>query len=595
MNIQLRHEYQQPAHDETIIHCQQSINPAIHDQSVGAGKTIQIAFFAKHVADKGGRVLVLARQGELIEQNSDDYKMIGGKCSIYSASLGMRSTYYPVIFGTEGTIGRELEGDFKTLAFNAILIDECHHVDWQDALLDEPETQYGKIIKHFKTLNPKTRIVGYTGSPYRGVTDIIGKFWTKKLSEVGTYQLINLGYLVPPVFGFGDDQHSYDLSEWKPKGGEGAQEFTQKELQAMGRKITKDQTKTQIIMEEVIARTQDRNGVLITCASKNHCEQVADCLPHGSWGIITDSTSTKKRRELLSKAKKGELKYMLQIGCLTTGVNVPLWDTCVILRKIGSLTLLIQLIGRVLRTLKQHQIDDGFAKNDALVLDYTDTMESMGDIYDDPILKKALATKATQEGEHVSCPKCGTQNSMYAVRCIGHDDNEPDGRCGFYFKYTECGVCETHNAPTARNCRSCEAVLIDPNKALINKAYTDADYKPVVNMMFSTTQTQKLCVVYQLATTYHDKGIEKPEVAKEYFAVDSKEQHEKARWSNFIRQHIQGYKFQQSMLKNKQLGLVIKNKSMFDSPVEITHRKNDKGFSIINRKRFRSGREAFAK
>jgi DNA repair protein RadD len=590
--ITLRPEYQQPAHDATIEHCRKTNEPAIINQTVGAGKTIQIGFAAKHIADKGGRVLVLARQGELVEQNSDDYRLIGGKCSIYSASLNRRSTYYPVVFGTEGTIARELDGDFRDLKFNALLIDECHMVDWQDAMLEQPESQYGKIIKHLVTANPKLRIIGYTGSPFRNNKSIVGDFWKAELSTVGTYQLVSLGYLVPPVFGFGDDAHTYDLGEYRPKA-EQQSDYSQKELQAMGRKITKETTKTQLIMEEVVARTQDRNGVLITCASLKHCEQVAECLPLGTWGIITDKTSTKKRRELLAKAKSGEIKYMMQIGCLTTGVNVPLWDTCVILRRIGSLVLLIQLIGRVLRTLKDNQLEEGLTKSDGLVLDYTDTMESFGDIHN-PIVEKAAAEKAKQRDQDLLCPKCGSSNSIFAVRCIGVDANSDDGRCEHFFKSNECGVCGAENAPSARTCRKCDAIMIDPNKALIRKAYTDADYKPVVAMHFGTTQSGKLSVTYQLDSTYHHNGIEKPEVAKEYYDIASKQPHEKGRWYGFVKQHINGYKFQQSMMRNQSLENVIRNKAMFDCPSYITHRKNDKGFSVINRRKFRSGRETTA-
>lgn len=587
---QLRPEYQEPAHNATIEHCRNSIEAAFHDMSVGAGKTVNIAFFVDHIANNGGHVLVLARQGELVQQNADDCRAIGRNCSIYSASLGKKSTYYPVIFGTEGTVCRALDGDFKERKFNALLIDECHMVDWQDCLLDDPQTQYGKIIKHLKSLNPKMRIIGYTGSPYRGKESIKGDFWKKQLSQVGTYQLINLGYLVPPVFGFGDDDHAYDLSEFKKT--DQHEDFTQKELAAMGRKITKDKTKTQVIIEEVIERTKNRLGVLITCASKKHCEQVAEFLPSGTWGIITDSTSTKERIKILDGAKDGAIKYVIQIGCLTTGVNIPRWDCCVILRKIGSLTLIIQLVGRVLRTLKNEQIEQGIEKHDALVLDYTDTFESMGDIYDDPIIQQAVIANKNKPKEVKICPKCESLNSEFAVRCCAPDDKSDDGRCDYFFNYNECGNCGAHNAPTARDCRQCGAVMIDPNSALKNKAYTDADYKPVDKMTLIKTKNGKLCVEYTLKSTYHKNGIEYPEVAKEYFDVNSTILYEKARWRKFIEQHICGQQFQRTFLNFKTINAVINMKAMLDVPTEITHRINDKGFSIINRKRFRSGREA---
>lgn len=610
---ELRQEYQQPAHDATVEHCKKTNKPAFHNQSVGAGKTIQIAFFAKHVSDKGGRVLVLARQGELIDQNSTDAWEVGCKNSVFSASLGKRSTYYPVIMGTEGTVRRALDAEFKSLKFNALLIDECHEVPWRETIeciealkngvdIYDGKTdsgkplfpQYSVIIAHLLSINPNMRIIGYSGSPFRGSESIQGEFWQEQLSDVGTYYLVNLGYLVPPIFGFGDDEHKYDLAEFTPSTDENGGDFSSKDLSAMQRKIAKDKTKTQLIMEEVVERTKDRNGILITCAGKKHCEQVAECLPPNTWGIVTDSTSTKERMKILDDAKAGRIKYVIQVNCLGQGVNVPLWDTCVILRKIGSLRYLIQLIGRVLRQLKQHHVDDGFVKHDGLVLDYSGTMEAMGNIYDDPILQSALAKKAKDDGESLECPKCNTSNSKYAVRCVGHDDAEEDGRCGYFFKFNECRKCGAHNSPSAKQCRKCRAILIDPNRDLVNKAYTDADYKPVVAMDIETTKNGNLAVVFHLGSTYHKDGIEYPEKAKQYFKVNSQQPHERGQWWHFISQHIQGERFRRMMMACRTPQDVIRNKAMFDTPTEITHRVNDKGFSIINRKKFRSGRESLA-
>ena len=587
----LREEYQKPCHELTLEHARNYTGPAYIDHTVGAGKTVQIAFFAKHCVDKGARVLVLARQGELIEQNSLDAWEIGLKNSCFSASLNKRSTFYPCIMGTEGTVSRALDQEFKSMAFNIILIDECHMVDWNDCLEEEPESQYGKILKHFLSLNKNTQIYGYTGSSVRSNATLRGEFWKECIHKFTTFEAINLGYLVPPVFGFGDDSHKYDLSEFNPAKNQLSGDFTQKELQAMGRKITKDKTKTQEIIEEVIERTRSRNGVLITCASKKHCEQVAECLPNGTWGIVTDSTSTKARKQILDDAKALKIKYVIQIGCLTTGVNVPVWDCLVILRKIGSLVYLIQLTGRVLRTLKQHHIDNGIIKNDALVLDYTDTFESMGHIFDDPILETAKTAKGKQEGELQECPVCNTPNSVHAVRCIGLNNGSDDGRCEHYFKSAMCFNCMTPNAPSAKQCRKCEAVMIDPNRDLINKAYTDADYKPVLKMTLSETQKPGgLCVSYSLASTYKKNGLEHQEVAKEYFKPKSKEHHDRARWNNFIRNHINGHSMTRTFVSMGIDGM-IQSSAILDTPEALTHRVNDKGFSIINRKRFKSGRE----
>jgi superfamily II DNA or RNA helicase len=594
-------DYQQKVHDSTIEHMRETyksgkFEPAFANVTVGGGKTVLIAFAAKQIMTRDGNsVLVLARQGELISQNADDARAIGLKLSVFSASLNQKSTYYPIIFGTEGTVGRALNNEFKDRTFTAILIDECHHVDWQSCISDsDDDTQYSKIIKHFqsnaKRLGKKPPlIIGYTGSPYRGSESIYGKFWRKQLSDVSTYELISKGFLVPPVFGFGSDDLHYDaLDKYQIKEGEGAQDFTAKELAAMGREICKEQTKTQQIMQEVMHRTKDRDGgVMITCASKKHCEQVAECLPDGTWGIVTDSTSTKKRMEIIKGIKENKIKYIIQIGCLTTGFNAPTLSTSVILRNIGSLTLMIQLIGRVLRILKPEHIEQGIIKDDALILDYSSSLEAMGNIYEDPILQQAMEQKGkAPKGETQECPLCATMNSEYAVRCVGQSQNSEDGRCEHYFMFNECLNCGTHNAPSAKTCRKCDAVMIDPNANLKNKAYTDADYKKVKYMSITQANNGGLWVSYSLDSTYMHNGIEIPEIAKEYFNPFSAKQWEKSTWRKFVKEHVESDTWQRGILAAKNFAELKQNEMVFKQPTYIAHRKNDKGFSIINRKKF---------
>lgn len=618
---QLRPEYQLPAHIATIEHCRASSDPAFHSMSVGAGKTISIAFMCQHIVSKGGKVLVLARQGELIEQNADDAWAIGVNTSIFSASLGKKSTVFNCVMGTEGTVSNHLLDAFSDWLPDCILIDESHMVHWQDVMecltLAEQQkdliaqiqnsdeysqrfdeifynkdfSQYAKIIAHFKLKKPKLRIVGYTGSPYRGTESIKGAFWKHQLSDVGTMQLIQLGFLVPPVFGFGDEDHHYDLNEFKPIGGEGAHDFTQKELAAMGGKLTKDKTMTQQIMEQVQDISRGRNGVLITCASKKHCAQVSDCLPDWSWGIITDDTSTKNRKSILDKAKSGEIKYVIQISCVSTGVNVPIWDTLVILRKIGSLTLLIQLTGRVLRQLKPDQVASGVKKTDALILDYTDTLESMGDIYDDPIVQQALAQRSdSQRADMIECPKCATLNSKYARRCSGiHGDGE---RCDHFWISRECKSCGAHNDTTAKECRVCHAVLIDPNTKLLNKAYTDADFKPVLRFRASPGKGDNIIVTYELDAEYSDDGVMKKEVAREFFSPFSTQPHIKGMWYRWLMQHAPMPDKKNRIIRPRTaVEIAAAINECAEAPTHITHRINDKGYSVINRKKFASAGE----
>ena len=86
-------EYQKTVNEHTIEHCRTSSDPAYVSCSVGGGKTVLIASICNHVSKKGGKVLVLARQGELIKQGAETAWECGIKNSIYSASLNKKSTF----------------------------------------------------------------------------------------------------------------------------------------------------------------------------------------------------------------------------------------------------------------------------------------------------------------------------------------------------------------------------------------------------------------------------------------------------------------------------------------------------------------------
>ena len=158
-------DYQLPIIESIINHCRKPNNdPAFVDISVGGGKTAIYAFIADHVAKKGGKVLVLARQGELVEQNSNFAWKAGVDNSVYSASLKRKSMYYNTIYGTEGTIARQICecGDFGyTLNDNGmmiykwipdlIMIDECLtgktliKTNQGYRRIDDPKLKYCKI------------------------------------------------------------------------------------------------------------------------------------------------------------------------------------------------------------------------------------------------------------------------------------------------------------------------------------------------------------------------------------------------------------------------------------------------------------------
>lgn len=586
--------------------------PSYVTASVGAGKTIMIAMIARRFQDMGWEGLVIARQGEIIEQDAEELWNLSVKNSLFSASLGRKAYAYPLIAGTEGTIinglfdktaddgtvTKSLLSDFSP---RYILVDECHQVNWQDIISEQPETQYGVIMNE---LNRRCKakygheviVIGYTGSPFRGVESIKGAYWKHEIVNISTKYLVDLGFLVPTIFGGQDiEDLQYDLHEFASSDVDGVQDFTDSQLKEMQEEILKQGTLTQKIMLKVMELTRDRLGVLITCAGKKHCKEAAKYLPEGSYSIVTEDMGQKARRKALKDAATGRKKYTLQIGCLTTGVNIPYWDTSVILRKIMSLTLLTQLLGRPMRLLKPEQIAAGLVKENHLCLDFTGTMFELGGLYEDPILEEAESQRAKRSGEQVPCPKCQTMNSPYARRCIGKDSTSPDGRCEEFFSFIRCGFdkhgirifddgCGTKNDPTARYCRQCDHVLRDPNAALNERAYTDKEWTDVQDFKVELTKDAEGVLYRYLVVKADGKTGWANEV---FYPFGGKPKHLRDMFKmKALLPHLEDKSMMKKMMDCHDAKTFMHYAGLIRAPKRITHRFNDKGRDIIHRKDF---------
>ena len=586
--------------------------PSYVTASVGAGKTIMIAMIARRFQDMGWEGLVIARQGEIIEQDAEELWNLSVKNSLFSASLGRKAYAYPLIAGTEGTI---INGIFDKTADDGtvtksllsdftpryILVDECHQVNWQDIISECPETQYGVIMNELN-LRCKAKygheviVIGYTGSPFRGVESIKGAYWKHEIVNISTKYLVDIGFLVPTIFGGQDiEELQYDLHEFSSSDVDGVQDFTAEQMKQMEMSILKQDDKLEKIMKKVVELTAGRNGVLITCAGKRHCKDVAKYLPEGSYAIVTEDMGMKARRKALSDAYTGKIKYVLQVAALTTGVNIPLWDCSVVLRKIMSLTLLVQLLGRGMRLLKKEQIDAGYHKEDHLVLDFSGTMFELGQLYEDPILEEAEAQRAKRSGEQVPCPKCQTMNSPYARRCIGKDATSPDGRCEEFFSFIRCGFdkhgirifddgCGTKNDPTARYCRQCDHVLRDPNAALNERAYTDNEWTEVKDFKIELTKDEKGVVYRYFITKENGKDGWANEV---FYPFGRQEKYLKNQFKiKGLLNHVSDRNLIDNLMNCHSAKAFMAFTGLIRAPKRITHRFNDKGRDIIHRKEF---------
>ena len=493
---------------------------------------------------------------------------------------------------------------------NGIVAHNCHHSSVDDycaselaneslsQMLKEKRSLYTVIIRTLQKrcrdkYGKEMRIIGLTGSPWRDNKQIVNEnlktpgLWRKTIIKIDTPYLCSVGAVVP--YRFGDTSGlKYELESFHADGEDGTRESAS-DLEAMEKEILRQGTLTQRIMLDVQRIAADRNGVLVTCAGKKHCQEAAAALlPGTSYIIITDDMGQKARLQAMTDIRAGKYKYVFQIGCLTTGVNVPYWDVGVILRKIGSITLLTQLNGRIIRLLNHEDIPHALPKNDALILDYSGTMDELGDVFFDPQIEKYRYEQAEINEDYQTCPVCDGHNSPAARRCV-HD-------CGHYFVFKECedffdnrtGIqtkagCGAKNDPCARFCCNCGGVMIDPNDKLSGTHYKEGDYFDVIDFNMKLTKDQRSIVFdYQLSDGQGGKFH-----ASELFMPESEQAWARNAFkANAVNKHIAVPKIRREVGSIKNAVRIMSYRELFLKPLRVTHRKNAKGRDIIANKIF---------
>ena len=457
--------YQQEAVDSTLNYFRKRRNPAVIVLPTGAGKSLVIAELAKIAK---GRVLVLAHVKELVEQNHLKYESYGLHAGIYSAGLNQKDSEQKVIFGSIQSVAKAKDAFFKD--FTLVVIDECHRVGL------EPDSQYAKVITQLKLNNPRICILGLTATPYRlGLGWIYNyalrgetktqdlRFFKHCIYDLPLEYMISNKYLTPPVK-VDIPVTSYDFSELI----EGGQSYTMAQLEEA---LHKQRRLTPLIIKNIIDITESdqRQGVMIFSSTVKHAQEIMNHLPPEQARLVVGTTELSERDQIVHNFKKKAFKYLVNVSVLTTGFDAAHVDVIAILRPTESISLYQQIIGRGLR------LDTN--KKDCLVLDYT----GMGHSIFSPEIGEKKPTSESVEVQ-VPCPECGFVNDFWGI--VDEDGNlvEHFGRkcrgghvnadtyeltpCDYLFRFKICTQCSAQNDISARDCRSCGCVLIDPDTKL---------------------------------------------------------------------------------------------------------------------------------
>lgn len=316
-------------------------------------------------------------QNRFCESGKNDRDRTGRRIS---SGNGTQETGYTEITAS-GTIRLEdisvVELDRPELVYNlqieghptyyaaGTLVHNCHLIP------PDGDGMYRSFLDDMKKINPNIRLIGMTATPYRLKGGLICRkenLLNEVCCEIGVRELIVAGYL--SKLRSKNGKYKADLDNLHIRGGEFVAEDVEKAMD--------NERLVTAACREIAELCKDRKKVLIFASSIDHCRHIAETIreqTHEECGIVTGHTPKLERAEILDRFRgitqknlfgeaKPELKYLVNVGVLTTGFDAPAIDCVAILRPTNSAGLYYQMTGRGFR------LSPDTGKTDCLILDY---------------------------------------------------------------------------------------------------------------------------------------------------------------------------------------------------------------------------------
>jgi DNA repair protein RadD len=354
--------YQQAAIDAVNAHLTARTDQPCIVIPTGGGKGVLVGKLCADIVERlNGRVIVLTHVKELVEQNATQAArflppvLVG----VHSAGLKRRDLSHPVI---SAGIQSVYQKACDLGRFDFVIIDEAHLIP------PDGEGMYRTFLADARTLNPALRLIGLTATPFRlkdGPICAPENLLNHICYEIGIKELICDGYLSPLTSKAGKTKA--DTASLHVRGGE----FVPNEVEAL---MDKDDL-VRSACAEIERFTRDRHGCLIFTSGIKHAEHVTATLRELNLpgvACIFGHTPDSDRDRIIAEFKEGQLKYLVNVGVLTTGFDAPHIDCIALLRPTMSAGLYYQMVGRGFR------LSPG--KKDCLVLDFAGNVLRHGPI-----------------------------------------------------------------------------------------------------------------------------------------------------------------------------------------------------------------------
>lgn len=348
----------------------------------GYGKTILASMLMQYALDTYGvKCVFLAHLTELIQQNYDKFKMVApemmDKTSIFASSLAQKEVC-DITIASRQTMARNL--NMFTEKVGLLIIDEAHLIG--------DDGEYDKIIDYLAEINPRLRVLGITGTPFRLNTGYIygdNKRFNEPCYQIGMRELTEMGYLAPFRYKIVATQKlKSDLKGVKMTAGE----YNQAHLGL----VLSDKIHMGSVKLAIEDHAEERKSIIVFATSISHSKLLATYL---GGKCVHSKMKKDEKRQVIDDFKSGKIRILVNPYMLAIGFDAPNVDCVVLARPTKSPAVYLQQIGRSCR------LSEG--KTDALILDVVNNYAEHGHPYD-PIVKEKNSKKKPPEFN--ICPEC---------------------------------------------------------------------------------------------------------------------------------------------------------------------------------------------
>lgn len=383
--------------------------PVVH-LPTGAGKTVIASAIGQSIASKGNHCIFFAPRRELIGQAAAKFEAIGAGAGIIMAGVKPDLSKAIQVASFDTFLSRVIHR--KTMELppaDVLIVDEAH--------LSITPSRIAILDRY-----PKAVVVGLTATPARGDGRGLGEVYDHLIPGPSVAQLVDDGFLVPLEY------VAPSTPDLKGVGLDASGDYREKDLA--------ERMNGTVLFGDVVQTWKKHAAGMSTvafCVNISHSKKV--CKAFNAAGIkaehVDESTPSRQREAIFDRVRSGHTKVLCNVFLASYGLDIPRLACAILLRPTRSLTMYLQMIGRIMRPWE--------GKRFGKVIDHSGSVEENG--FADDVFPWSLdSAKTVREREDSlgeskphkcpecqtvfhgrECPKCGWEDPTRAILTMAAD------------------------------------------------------------------------------------------------------------------------------------------------------------------------------